>query len=332
VGLGGLPVGRLSLPRIALVFPGQGSQAVGMGRDAAARFPEARAVFERADAALGFPLSRTCFEGPEEALRLTATTQPAILATSIALYEALQAALPDLTARVACAAGHSLGEYSALVAAGALGLEDAVRTVRRRGEYMQEAVPVGQGAMAAVMGAPIEAVEALCRAAGGGEVLAPASLNAPDQTVVAGTAAAVRRMLPLAKEHGARRVVELPVSAPFHCALMEPARVRLAGDLARLALRDAAFPVINNVTALPETRAAALRDALAAQVTAPVRWVETVRRLRAEGVAILVEVGPGRVLGGLAKRIDPEMACLNVDGPDSLGATVTALAAAAVGG
>ena len=332
MGLGGLPVGHLSLPRVALVFPGQGSQAVGMGRDAAARFPEARAVFVRADAALGFPLSRTCFEGPEEELRLTATTQPAILTTSIALFEALRAAMPDLTTRVACVAGHSLGEYSALVAAGALGLDDAVRTVRRRGEYMQNAVPVGEGAMAAVMGAPIEAVEALCRAAAGGDVLTPANLNAPDQTVVAGSAAAVRRMLPLAREHGARRVVELPVSAPFHCALMEPARVRLAGDLEGLALRDAVFPVINNVTALPETRAAFLREALTAQVTAPVRWVETVRRLRALGVAIIIEVGPGRVLGGLAKRIEPEMTCLNVDGPDSLAATVTALTAAAVHG
>lgn len=303
-----------------------------MGRDAAARHPEARAVFERADAALGFPLSRTCFEGPEEALRLTATTQPAILTTSIALFEALRAAAPELTTRVACAAGHSLGEYSALVAAGALDLDDAVRTVRRRGEYMQEAVPVGEGAMAAVIGAPIEAVEALCRAAAGGEVLTPANLNAPDQTVVAGTAAAVGRMLPLAKEHGARRVIELPVSAPFHCALMEPARVRLAGDLEHLALRDAAFPVINNVSAAPATGAAALRDALAAQVTAPVRWVETVRRMRALGVGIMIEIGPGKVLGGLAKRIDPEMTCLNVDGPDSLAATVGALAAAGVRG
>ena len=325
-------MGRLSLPRVALIFPGQGSQVVGMGRDAAARFPEARAVFERADTALGFPLSRTCFEGPEEALRLTATTQPAILTTSIALLEALRAAIPDLTKQVVCAAGHSLGEYSALVAAGALGLDDAVRTVRRRGEYMQEAVPVGAGAMAAVMGAPLPAVEALCRAAAGGDVLSPANLNAPDQTVVAGSAAAVRRLLPLAREHGARRVVELPVSAPFHCALMEPARVRLAADLARLDLRDAAFPVINNVSALPETRAASLRDALTAQVTAPVRWVETIRSLRALGVGIMIEVGPGRVLGGLAKRIEPEMTCLNVDDPDSLAATVTALAAATVHG
>jgi [acyl-carrier-protein] S-malonyltransferase len=299
-----------------------------MGRAAAERYASARAVFERADAALGMPLSRACFEGPEEALRLTATTQPAILATSIALHEALCAARPDLAELVTCAAGHSLGEYSALVAAGALTLEDAVRTVRRRGEYMQEAVPVGEGAMAAVMGAPIEAVEALCRAASGGEVLAPANLNAPDQTVVAGTAAAVRRLLPLAREHGARRVVELPVSAPFHCALMEPARVRLAEDLARLRMDDAAFPVVTNVTAEPQTRAAALREALAAQVTAPVRWVETVRRLRALGVGTLIEVGPGKVLSGLARRIDPDMTCHNIDGPESLEATIAVLTAA----
>ena len=321
-------MGRLSARTIALVFPGQGSQAVGMGRAAAEAYPAARAVFERADAALGFPLSRTCFEGPEEALRLTATTQPAILATSVALLEALRAACGDLDARVVCAAGHSLGEYSALVAAGSLTLEEAVVTVRRRGEYMQEAVPVGQGGMAAVLGAPLESVEALCRAAAGGEVLSPANLNAPDQTVVAGTAAAIARLLPLAKEHGARRVVELPVSAPFHCALMEPARMRLAADLNRLRPQDAAWPVINNATAAPQTAGAAHREALEAQVTAPVRWVETIRRARALGATTLLEVGPGKVLSGLARRIDPEIRCLNVEDPPSLEAAVATLGAA----
>lgn len=318
----------MSAKHLALVFPGQGSQAVGMGRAAVEAFPGARRVFERADAALGFPLSRVCFEGPEEALRLTATTQPAILTTSVALLEALRGALPDLDRRVVCAAGHSLGEYSALVAAGTLTLEEAVLTVRRRGEYMQEAVPVGAGGMAAVLGAPLESVEALCRAAAGGDVLSPANLNAPDQIVVAGATAAIRRMTPLAKEHGARRVVELPVSAPFHCSLMEPARRRLAVDLTRLPPRDAAFPVIGNATAAPETRGAALLAALEAQVTAPVRWVETIRRARALGATTLVEIGPGKVLTGLARRIEPELTTLNLEDPAGVAAAVAALAGA----
>lgn len=311
---------------VALVFPGQGSQAVGMGRAIAGAFPEAREIFERADSALREPLSRVCFEGPEEALRLTATTQPAILTTSVALLAALRAAAPGVDALVACAAGHSLGEYSALVAAGALEFEDALRTVRRRGRYMQEAVPVGEGAMAAVLGAPLEAVEALCRAAAEGDVLAPANLNAPDQIVVAGSAAAVRRMLPLAKEHGARRVMELPVSAPFHCALMKPAQDRLGAVLETLVLRDAAYPIVNNVTAEPETRADRLRGALEGQVTSPVRWIESVTRLRALGAGAQIEIGPGKVLSGLARRIDPALQVLNVEDPASLEATVRALA------
>jgi len=312
--------------RVALVFPGQGSQAVGMGRSACAQHPEARAVFERADTALGFPLSGVCFDGPEEALRLTATTQPAILTTSLALLAALRATAPDLVpGRVVCAAGHSLGEYSALVAAGALDLEDAVRTVRRRGEYMQEAVPAGQGAMAAVLGVTLEVVERLCREAAHGEVLAPANHNAPDQTVVSGTSAAVRRMTLLARSRGARKVVDLPVSAPFHCALMRPAQERLAADLAALLMRDAAFPVINNVSALPETAADRHREALSAQMTAPVRWVETVLRLKEMGVEAIVEVGPGKVLTGLAKRIAPDLARHHVEDADSLRATVAAL-------
>jgi [acyl-carrier-protein] S-malonyltransferase len=311
--------------RVALVFPGQGSQVVGMGRAIAEASPEARAIFERADAALKEPLSRVCFEGPEDALRLTATTQPAILTTSLALWAALRAAAPRIDSLVVCGAGHSLGEYSALVAAGALEFEDAVRTVRRRGRYMQEAVPVGQGAMAAVLGATLEAVEALCRAAAGGDVLAPANLNAPDQIVVAGSAAAVQRMIPMAKEHGARRVIELPVSAPFHCALMRPAQDRLGADLETLVLRDASFPVVSNVSAAPETRADRLRGALEAQVTSPVRWVETVAQLRALGAGTQIEVGPGKVLSGLARRIDPDMKVLNVEDPASLEATLRAL-------
>ncbi|MFQ5878064.1 MAG: ACP S-malonyltransferase [Acidobacteriota bacterium] len=313
--------------RVALVFPGQGSQAVGMGRAIAGAFVESRAVFERADAALGMPLSRVCFEGPEEALRLTATTQPAILATSIAVLEALRArAAGSWTTAIACAAGHSLGEYSALVAAGALGLEDAVRTVRRRGEYMQEAVPVGEGAMAALLGASLETVEALCAEAAAGEVLSPANLNAPDQTVVAGHAGAVDRMADLARARGVRKVVRLPVSAPFHCGLMQRAAERLAADLRDLRLRDASFPIVTNVEAAPVTGADALRDALLRQVTSPVRWTETVRRLREMGVRVLIEVGPGRVLTGLARRTAPELSLVSAEDPEGVERAARALA------
>lgn len=305
--------------RVGLIFPGQGSQAVGMGQALSEAVPVARSVFERADRAAGFELTRACFEGPDETLRLTAVTQPAILATSIACFEALAAqAPPAWRGEIVCAAGHSLGEYSALVAAGALDLEDAIRTVRRRGEYMQDAVPVGQGAMAAVLGMALSDVERLCREAGGGDVLSPANLNAPDQTVVAGTAAAVSRLAALAKERGAKRTVILPVSAPFHCALMAPAQARLAKDLEGLRLRDARFPVILNVTGRPETRAEALRQALVDQVTRPVRWVESVVHMKELGVEGLAEIGPGRVLSGLAKRIVPGLPLLNVDDPASL--------------
>jgi [acyl-carrier-protein] S-malonyltransferase len=300
-----------------------------MGKALAGASAAARAVFERADRALGAPLSRTCFEGPEEALRLTATTQPAILATALAAFAALRERLgPEWAGPVRCAAGHSLGEYAALVAAGALELEDAVRVVRRRGEYMQEAVADGQGAMAAILGLPGEAVEGLCREAAAGEVLAPANLNAPDQTVVAGAAAAVDRLAGLLKTRAGVRLVRLPVSAPFHCALMEPAARRLRGDLERLPLRDAAFPVVVNVSARPTRDAAGLRAALAAQVTAPVRWVDTVRAFAPAGAAVQVECGPGRVLGGLARRIDPALTLVNVEDPDSLERAVAALAPA----
>ncbi len=317
----------MSPPRVALAFPGQGSQSVGMGRLLAEAFPEARAVFARADAALGVPISRICFEGPEEALRLTATTQPAILTVSIAALEALRSRAGEaLRARVICAAGHSLGEYSALVAAGALGLDEALRAVRRRGEYMQEAVPVGAGAMAAVLGSTLEQVEAICREAALGEVLEPANLNAPDQTVISGTAAAVERFAAMARERGIRKVVRLPVSAPFHCALMKPAADRLAVDLGTLPLRDAAFPVIQNVSAAQATGADAFREGLRAQVVAPVRWVETVHRMKSMGVQAIIEVGPGRVLTGLARRIDSNMTLLNVEDPAGLDAAAAALA------
>jgi [acyl-carrier-protein] S-malonyltransferase len=290
-----------------------------MGRSLFDADSKARAIFERADRAAGFALGRACFEGPEETLRLTAVTQPAILATSIACFEALVAQGPsEWRQGIVCAAGHSLGEYSALVAAGALELEDAVRTVKRRGEYMQDAVPVGQGAMAAVLGMALQDVEALCAEAAEGEVLAPANLNAPDQTVVAGTAAAVNRLAALAKGRGAKRTVLLPVSAPFHCDLMAPAQERLAKDLEALRIRDARVPVVLNVTGRPERNAEALRRALIEQVTRPVRWVESVIHMKEMGVEGLLEIGPGRVLSGLAKRIVPGMPLLNVDDPASL--------------
>ena len=334
MGSGPLQVGPVrAAPRVALAFPGQGSQSVGMGKETADRYSEARGVFERADATLQYPLSRACFDGPDEALRLTATTQPAILTASLAILAALRSRLPEdfLGASVACAAGHSLGEYAALVAAGALQLEDAVRTVRRRGEYMQEAVPVGQGAMAALLGSTLEEVEALCREAAGGDVLSPANLNAPDQTVVAGTAAAVERLAVLARARGVRKVIRLPVSAPFHCALMAPAQEKLARDLAKVSFRDAAVPVIPNATARVATDGAELRGALIRQVTAPVRWVETIRAMREAGVSIFVEVGPGRVLTGLARRIDPGLVLLNVEDPESLETAVGTLASTRVG-
>jgi len=316
--------------RVALVFPGQGSQSVGMGRSLCETEPAARAVYERADRALGFPLSRTCFEGPEEALKLTAVTQPAVLVTSLACLEALRARAPmAVNGSIVCAAGHSLGEYSALVATGALSLEEAVVTVRRRGEYMQEAVPVGAGAMAAVLGLPLEAVAALCRNLAQGDVLSPANLNAPDQTVVAGTAAAVDRLIAIGKSRGAKKVVPLPVSAPFHCALMAPARERLTGDLAALSFRDASPPVVLNVTARPETRADSLRSALADQVTRPVRWVESVRTMQEMGADLVVEIGPGRVLSGLVRRIAPDLPTLNVEDGPTLEKTCEALTGSA---
>jgi [acyl-carrier-protein] S-malonyltransferase len=312
--------------RVALVFPGQGSQVVGMGKALCEALPECREIFDLADAALDMPLSRACFEGPEESLRMTATTQPAILATSMAALAALRAAAPGLVPGcVGCAAGHSLGEYSALVAAGALALGDALRTVRRRGEYMQEAVPVGEGAMAALLGATPEQVEALCAEAAQGEVLSPANLNAPDQTVVAGSTGAIDRLAALAPARGVRKVVRLAVSAPFHCALMAPAQRRLAADLQGLALKNAVFPIVQNTTAAPETRADGLRGAILEQVTSPVRWVETVRRMEKDGIEIVLEIGPGRVLSGLVRRIAPGLRLLNVEDPPSLDATVAAL-------
>ncbi len=288
---------------VAFLFPGQGSQFAGMGRDLALRFPEARDVYARADsvlAPLGLVVSRVSFEGTDEELKQTAVTQPAILTHAVAVLEVLKA--KGVTPSVA--AGHSLGEYAALVAAGALSLVDAVVLVRRRGTFMQEAVPAGKGAMAAVIGLAAEEVVAACAeaAAATGEVVSAANFNSPEQTVVAGTAAAVAQAGEILKAKGAKRVLPLPVSAPFHCALMKPAEENLAPFLVAADFRPLAIPVVNNADAGVETGADAARDALRRQVCSPVRWVESVRRL--SGMAdSAIEVGPGTVLAGLAKRI-----------------------------
>jgi [acyl-carrier-protein] S-malonyltransferase len=296
---------------LALLFPGQGSQEVGMGRDVCEASPAARAVYERADAVLGFALSRLCFEGPEEELRRTEIQQPALLATSMALLRALEEQAEPAPAIVL---GHSLGEYSALVAAGALSLEDGVALVHARGRFMQEAVPQGRGAMAALLGIGAEPVAEACRraAAETGAVVAPANLNAPEQTVIAGERAAVERAIALAKEAGAKRAVALPVSAPFHCALMRPAAEKLAAELARVRFATPRIPVITNVEAEPNQDAARIPALLERQVTAPVRFVECVRKLVALGTTRVLEVGPGAVLSGLVARIERGVARVNV--------------------
>lgn len=285
----------------ALVFPGQGSQAVGMGKDLAAGFPEAGRVFQQADDALGEALSTLCFEGPEDRLRLTANTQPAILTTSLAV----QAVLVSHGVTWDGVAGHSLGEYSAVGAAGGLGVADLVRAVRRRGELMQQAVPVGVGAMAAVLGPGREVVEAVCREAStDAESVVPANFNAPEQTVIAGHAGAVARAGELLSARGAKRVVPLPVSAPFHSPLMAPAREGLTPVLAELPFAGLSAPLYNNVDALPVERADEVRDGLVRQVDAPVRWVELIQRMVHDGFDTFIEVGPGNVLSGLIRRID----------------------------
>ena len=298
----------------AFLFPGQGSQAVGMGKALFGAFPEARAVFQSADDALAEPLSRLCFEGPESELVLTRNTQPAILTASIAAHAVWSAR----GGPAAFVAGHSLGEYSALVAAGALSLPDAVRVVRARGTFMQEAVPAGTGAMAAVLGLDAEVVTRVCAEVAGNEVVSPANFNSPEQTVIAGHATAVERAGAKLREAGAKRVVPLAVSAPFHTALMEPAKARLAEVLARCTVSAPRMPVVTNVEAAPNADAARVVPLLVSQVSAPVRWVESVRALAAAGVTRVVELGPGRVLGGLVKRISKDIEVLNVEDPASL--------------
>jgi len=301
---------------VAFIFPGQGSQAPGMGRELAERYPAAREVFEEADDALGFKLSELCFNGPAEELQLTENTQPAILATSVA---ALRAAESEGFPRPDFVAGHSLGEYSALVAAGALELRDAVRVVRNRGRFMQEAVPVGAGMMAAILGADLEAVEAACaEARGEGEVCSPANINSPGQIVIAGSAAAVERAIPLLKARGAKRAVPLKVSAPFHCALMLPAQKRLAAELEGMAFADLAVPLVTNVDAALIRTGAEARESLVRQVSQPVRWRESVELLAREGAREFVEVGPGKVLSGLVRQTAREARCLNVEDVSSL--------------
>jgi len=300
---------------VAWLFPGQGSQAAGMGKALAQQFPIAAQVFAEADDALGFMLSTLCFEGPDEALKLTTNAQPAIVATSIATLKVLE---QETGRQPAYVAGHSLGEYSALVAAGVLTLADAVRVVRERGRLMQEAVPVGVGAMAAIFNLAPEEVAQVCGEAAQGEIVTPANLNGGGQTVIAGHAAAVRRAIAIAKTHGAKRAVELAVSAPFHCALMTPAAEGLARVLEAVVANSPRAKVITNVTADVNQDPDRVKDLLVQQVTAPVRWEESMQRLHSFGCAAAIEIGPGRVLAGLLKRIVPEMPCVSVSDPATL--------------
>ncbi len=309
---------------VAFLFPGQGSQAVGMGRAFYDASPAARAVFEEANDALGLDLARLAFEGPEAALALTANTQPAVLTVSVAA--AAVAAERGLRPRLA--AGHSLGEYAALVVAGALSFYDAVRLVRRRGEFMQEAVGGGVGAMAAIMGLPLDAVDALCAEAAEGQVVEIANVNSPLQIVIAGHRAAVERAVRLAAGRGGRKSVLLPVSAPFHCALMQPAAERLARELEAVTVKDPAIPVVRNVDGGVTRCAAEVKPALVRQVASPVRWTDCVRRLGEEGAAVFVEVGPGRVLTGLLKRILESARGFAVEDPTGLDRVLSELEAA----
>ncbi len=303
---------------IAFLFPGQGSQAVGMGKELAEKYPVARQTFEEADAALGYKLSQLCFEGPEDQLRLTEITQPAILTASVAAYRVLN----EKGLKPNFVAGHSLGEYSAHVAAGTFNFADAVRTVRNRGKYMQEAVPVGVGAMAAILGMDFDKLTALCIDAAQGEVCEPANINSPGQIVISGHATAIERAIKLAEQRGAKKAVLLPVSAPFHCSLMKAAQDRLAADLQALQFQNPSIPVVCNVDAALITNAECSRDALIRQVTGSVKWEQSIRLLIAQGVQTFIEVGPGKVLWGLMRQIDRSKTCFNVGDESSLQKTL----------
>ncbi len=305
----------LKMTKTAFIFPGQGSQSVGMGKDMFDNFPKAREVFEEADDALGFLLSEMCFSGTAEDLALTANTQPAILATSMAVFSAMEAEgfpLPDYVA------GHSLGEYSALVAANSLSLKEAVKTVRKRGKYMQNAVPVGVGAMAAILGLDLETLKTACEEAAKSQVCSPANINSPSQVVIAGNVEAIDRAIEIVKERGAKRAVKLNVSAPFHCALMKPAQDKLTEDLREIDFRDLRFPLVENVSARENAKGERVRTALSEQVSSPVLWKDTIEYLIEKGVKTFIEVGAGKVLSGLVKQINRDVRCMNVEDSESL--------------
>lgn len=310
--------------RVAFIFPGQGSQAVGMGKDLAEKYPLARQTFEEADEALGYKLSQLCFEGPEEQLRLTEITQPAILTASIAALRVFETRVP----RPAFVAGHSLGEYAAHVCAGTIKFADAVRTVRNRGKYMQEAVPVGVGAMAAILGMELAKVAEVCDEAAQGEVCSPANINSSEQIVISGNTAAVERGAKLADERGAKRAKILPVSAPFHCSLMKPAQDRLEPELNQLKMQKPVYPVVCNAEATLVVDDLRARSTLVAQVTSSVKWEQCMRLLIDKGVQTFVEIGPGRVLCGLMRQIDRSKTCLNVGDEASLTKSVEYFASA----